>query len=132
MKPRTWLVLYLVHWYCLAVSGVMLSLQIPSGSWLSGLPWTSWGTELADGLTQGDPVSGGALWIGLGALLMALGVAGSIVASLLRLARGVDAAAAPRRDGPPASLSEQAREAAGLVEDPQVRRLIQQLNSRLG
>jgi len=142
MKPRTWLALYLVHWYCFAVSGVLLAQQVPDATWLSRLPWTSWGTELADGLTRGDPVTGGALWIALGSLLVALGVTGSLVASLFWLIRGVNVPASARTNHAPASrpspdsrvasLSRQAQEAADLVEDPQVRRLIQQLNTRLG
>ncbi len=140
MKLRIAVALYLVHWYAFAVSGVMLALQAAPGPWLASLPWTSWGTELADGLTRGEPVSGGAAWIALGALLAILGVCGSVVASLSWLARqadaasGRDAASSRSRAAPDtaATWPVRAREATDLVEDPQVRRLIQQLNTRLG
>ncbi len=86
-------------------------------------------------------MSGGALWILMGATLCALGVLASIVVSLGWLAdqeaaRGQRpaAAAAPGGQSPATepSLSPKAREAAGLVEDPRLRSLIQQLDTRLG
>ncbi len=138
---RRWLAFYLANWYAFALAGVLMSLQHPAGHWLRDLPWASWGTELGEALAGQGPVSGGALWILMGATLCALGVLASIVVSLGWLAdqeaaRGQRpaAAAAPGGQSPATepSLSPKAREAAGLVEDPRLRSLIQQLDTRLG
>jgi hypothetical protein len=132
---RKWLMFYLANWYAFAVSGALMALQHPSGPWLAGLPWAFWGTEIAQALAGGEAVSGGALWILMGASLAALGVVASLVASLSWLARTqqatprpTDALSAPSE----AALTPRAQEAADLVEDPRLRSLIQQLNTRLG
>lgn len=144
---RTALAFYLANWYALAVCGLVLALQHPSGSmaqWLADLPWTSWGTQGFEALIQGEALSGGALWLLMGASLAAVGVIGSLLASLHALTTPASAtpqAKARRRAAPgainatpgdAAALSEQGDAAAGLVEDPQLRQLIQQLNTRLG
>ncbi len=137
---RKWLMFYLANWYAFAVSGALMALQHPSGSWLADLPWAFWGTEIAQALAGGEAVSGGALWILMGASLATLGVVASLVASLSWLAnpnqartqqatpRAPDAPSVP----PEAPLTPRAQEAADLVEDPRLRSLIQQLNTRLG
>ncbi len=137
---RQWLMFYLANWYAFAVSGVLMALQHPSGSWLADLPWAFWGTEIAQALAGGDSVSGGALWILLGASLVTLGVIASLVISLSWLAdqdsarkpQALTQAPDPQTRPSEAPLTPRAREAADLVEDPQLRSLIQQLNTRLG
>lgn len=135
---RMWLAFYLANWYAFAVAGVLMSVQHSGGSWLAGLPWTSWGTEIGEALAGGHAASGGAWWLLLGAVLALTGVAASLVASLLWLAAHGEAGARPRpvatlpADGREAAFSERAREAASLVEDPRLRSLIQQLHTRLG
>jgi len=137
---RKWLMFYLANWYAFAVSGALMALQHPSGTWLADLPWAFWGTEIAQALAGGEAVSGGALWILMGATLAALGVVASLVISLSWLA-DQDSARKPQAFNPApdpqtlpaeAPLTPRAREAADLVEDPQLRSLIQQLNTRLG
>lgn len=137
---RRWLAFYLANWYAFALAGVLMSLQHPGGHWLHDLPWTSWGTELGEALAGQGPVSGGALWILLGATLSAVGVLASLVVSLGWLAdqdarRDRTRAAAAASGAPPAAtevpLSPKAQEAANLVEDPRLRSLIQQLDTRL-
>ncbi len=137
---RKWLMFYLANWYTFAVSGALMALQHPSGTWLADLPWAFWGTEIAQALAGGEAVSGGALWILMGATLAALGVVASLVISLSWLA-DQDSARKPQALNPApdpqtlpaeAPLTPRAREAADLVEDPQLRSLIQQLNTRLG
>ncbi len=135
---RKWLMFYLANWYAFAVSGALMALQHPSGTWLADLPWAFWGTEIAQALAGGEAVSGGALWILMGATLAALGVVASLVISLSWLA-DQDSARKPQALNPDpqtlpaeAPLTPRAREAADLVEDPQLRSLIQQLNTRLG
>lgn len=137
---RKWLAFYLANWYAFAVAGVMMSLQHPDGSWLAALPWTTWGTELGLALAGGNAASGGAWWLLMGATLAFIGVAGSLVTSLQWLAAHDEAhsvraqrqaAAAPSGERATA-FSDSAREAAGLVEDPGLRSLIQRLNTRLG
>ena len=135
---RKWLMFYLANWYTFAVSGALMALQHPSGTWLADLPWAFWGTEIAQALAGGEAVSGGALWILMGATLAALGVVASLVISLSWLA-DQDSARKPQALNPDpqtlpaeAPLTPRAREAADLVEDPQLRSLIQQLNTRLG
>jgi hypothetical protein len=140
---RKWLVFYLANWYAFAVSGALMALQHPSGAWLADLPWAFWGTEIAQALAGGDAVSGGALWILIGVSLTSLGVIASLAASLRWLVHQDPAAkarkpvSAPRASDPQvapseAPLTSRAQEAAELVEDPQLRSLIQQLNTRLG
>lgn len=139
---RKWVLFYLANWYAFAASGVMLSLQSPTSDWLASLPWASWGTEWALALTQGELVSGGAAWILLGVGLTAVGAGGSLLACLLWLAREAESAAtrgqrpaapAQTRDrAGPSAVSIQGSEAVDLVEDPRLRRLIQQLTTRLG
>lgn len=137
---RKWLMFYLANWYAFAVSGVLMAYQHPSDTWLADLPWAFWGTELAQALAGGEAVSGGALWILMGASLTTLGVVASLGVSLLWLADPNQARkqqAAPRTPDPqplpPESpLTPRAQEAADLVEDPRLRSLIQQLNTRLG
>ncbi len=137
---RTWLAVYLANWYAFAVAGVLLSLQRPGGSWLATLPWTAWGTEIGMALAGQEPASGGAGWILMGAALTRAGVAASVVASLMWLAAN-DSARTPGLQRPAAgapeaareaAFTDSAREAASLVEDPRLRSLIQQLNTRLG
>ncbi len=135
---RKWLMFYLANWYAFAVSGALMALQHPSGTWLADLPWAFWGTEIAQALAGGEAVSGGGLWILMGATLAALGVVASLVISLSWLA-DQDPARKPQALNPDpqtlpaeAPLTPRAREAADLVEDPQLRSLIQQLNTRLG
>jgi len=136
---RKWLAFYIANWYALAVSAVLLSQQHPTGYWLADLPWASWGTELALGLTDREAVSGRALWLLLGTVLVCAGVIGSLVASLAWLADHAMERESPaptaKIQAPPApaaALSEQAREAADLVDDPQLRSLMQRVNARLG
>lgn len=136
---RYWLAFYLANWYGLAMSGWLLSQPLAWTNWLAELPWTSWGTEIAQGLTDGETVSGGALWILVGAILVSAGVLGSLMASVVWLARQAAAheqsapSPAPLPQAPRAgTLSEQAQQAAELVDDPQVRDLIRRLNTRLG
>lgn len=136
---RIGLIVYLANWYAFAVSGWLMAAQDLSGTWLAGLPWTSWGTELADGLAGTQAVSGGALWLLMGVGLAIIGVLGSVAASMIWLAarsqerqpavRPPLRAPAPARAGP---LSQQSQEATALVEDPQLRALIQRLDARLG
>ncbi|MEY4710652.1 MAG: hypothetical protein RIS88_102 [Pseudomonadota bacterium] len=128
-----WLAFYLANWYACAVAGLLMSMQHPAGSWLASLPWTTWGTEFEQALAGGAAVSGGAVWILMGALLTALGAATSLVAGLLWLSRPAAAPTAPPEPGPhEAPLSDTARDAAALVQDPGLRTLMQQLNTRLG
>lgn len=130
---RKWLAVYLANWYAYAVAGLLMSMQHPAGSWLASLPWTTWGTELEQALAGGAAVSGGALWILMGAVLTVLGAAASMVVGLLWLARPAAAPVAPAEPAPhEALLSDNARDAVALVQDPGLRSLIQQLNTRLG
>ena len=137
---RKWLMFYLANWYAFAVSGALMALQHPSGTWLANLPWAFWGTEIAQALAGGEAVSGGALWILMGATLAALGVVASLVISLSWLAdqdsarkpQALNPAPDPQTLSSEAPLTPRAREVADLVEDPQLRSLIQQLNTRLG
>ncbi len=138
---RRWLVFYLANWYAFALAGVLMSLQPGDGRWLYELPWTSWGTQVAEALAGGEPVSGGALWILMGATLASVGVVASLVVSLAWLSDRGDTSTTQRAARRPAAtpadshavpLSPQAREAVDLVEDPRVRSLIQQLQARLG
>lgn len=135
---RKWLMFYLANWYAFAVSGALMALQHPAGTWLADLPWAFWGTEIAQALAGGEAVSGGALWILMGAGLTTLGVIASFVASLSWLAdhdqaRKPQTSARPHPSvAPEVPLTSRAQEAANLVEDPRLRSLIQQLNTRLG
>lgn len=134
---RKWLAIYLAHWYSLTVAGLLMALQSPSARWLDELPWGSWGTEIAMTLGDGDPLSGGAAWIALGAALVVIGAGWSLWAAIAWIASSASPqtkpAEPPRREpalaGP---LSARGAEAAELVEDPQLRQLIHQLNARLG
>ena len=137
---RNWLMFYLANWYAFGVSGALMALQHPAGAWLADLPWGSWGTEIAQALAGGEAVSGGALWILMGASLASVGVVASLAISLSWLAdqdqtrKPVSAPRAPPSQAAPpeAPLTSRAQEAVDLVEDPQLRSLIQQLNTRLG
>jgi|LauGreDrversion4_2_1035121.scaffolds.fasta_scaffold15191_7 hypothetical protein len=137
---RKWLLFYLANWYAFAVSGALMALQHPSGTWLADLPWAFWGTEIAQALAGGEAVSGGALWILLGASLAALGVVASLVISLSWMAdqdqarkpQALSQAPDPQAATSEAPLTPRAQEAVDLVEDPRLRSLIQQLNTRLG
>lgn len=142
---RKWLVFYLVNWYAFAVSGLLMSQQAASGHWLSDLPWTSWGTELVEGLGGAQAVSGDALWILMGAALVFTGVLGSVAASIVWLADPSAARMQREQRERPAheastvtpgdqaqALASRSQEAAELVEDPKLRALIQRLNTRLG
>lgn len=137
---RKWLMFYLANWYAFAVSGALMALQHPSGSWLADLPWAFWGTEIAQALAGGEAASGGALWILLGASLTTLGVIASLVVSLawmadqdaVRKQQATPRAPDPQALAPEPPLTPRAQEAANLVEDPRLRSLIQQLNTRLG
>ena len=137
---RKWLMFYQANWYAFAVSGALMALQHPSDTWLADLPWAFWGTEIAQALAGGEAVSGAALWILMGASLATLGVVASLVASLSWMADQDQARkeqALPRPPDPQsvpaeAPLTARAQEAADLVEDPRLRSLIQQLNTRLG
>jgi hypothetical protein len=137
---RKWLMFYLANWYAFAVSGALMALQHPSGSWLADLPWAFWGTEIAQALAGGEATSGGALWILMGASLTALGVIASLVVSLSWMADQDQArkpqttprAPDPQTLAPEPPLTLRAQEAADLVEDPRLRSLIQQLQTRLG
>ncbi len=137
---RKWLMFYLANWYAFAVSGALMALQHPSGTWLADLPWAVWGTEIAQALAGGEAASGGALWILMGASLTALGVIASLVISLSWLAdqdQAREQQATPRVPDPQTlacepPLTPRAQEAADLVEDPRLRSLIQQLHTRLG
>jgi hypothetical protein len=135
-----WLIVYLAHWYAWATSGVLLSLQHPTHTWLADLPWAYWGTDIGQALAGGDAASGGAWWILMGVVLTLVGAIASVVISLLWLAARDEPAQAdwkslptPSPQGPrEADFDESAREAARLVEDPRLRSLIQQLHTRLG
>ncbi len=139
---RKALALYLANWYAWAVSGILMALQHPAGSWLADLPWASWGTELGRTLTEGEAASGGAWWLLMGTLLALGGIVGSLVVSLLWLAARDEAGASGTsrpgqlmsrpQETQEAAFTDRAQEAAGLVEDPRLRSLIQQLNTRLG
>jgi hypothetical protein len=141
---RAGLVFYLANWWAFVVAGLLLSLQHTGSSWLSSLPWAFWGTEIAQALAGGEAATAGAWWILMGTVLTLVGVLASLVTSLLWLAaRDVQSGAGAKRTkwaantpheagAREAAFSDSAREAAGLVEDPRLRSLIQQLQTRLG
>lgn len=149
---------YWVHWYCLLVSGLLLSLETGPMVWFKQLPWMVWGTELGQSYALMQIPASGAVWLALFWALIALGFLGILVAAVSLVVMSFEASPAhntiERRpeeiqlDTPassnlahaalakvsPATVKPQADssgdELAALVNDPDISHLIRQLNSR--
>ena len=73
---------YWVHWYCLLVSGLLLSLEAGPTAWFKQLPWMVWGTELGQSYAQMQIPAAGSVWLALFWALIALGFLGILVAAV--------------------------------------------------
>ena len=73
---------YWVHWYCLLVSGLLLSLEAGPKAWFKQLPWMVWGTELGQSYAQMQIPAAGSVWLALFWALIALGFLGILVAAV--------------------------------------------------
>ena len=151
---------YWVHWYCLLVSGLLLSLDAGPTAWFKQLPWMVWGTELGQSYAQMQIPTAGAVWLLLFWTLIGLGFLGILVAAASLVVMSFEKPPAHsniehrpeeiRLDAPtpeslltPSPITAAAKpenthantpsdELAALVNDPDISHLMRQLNSRFG
>lgn len=145
MTEKRLFVGWLAHAYALGMSALMLSMPTSLASWFGQLPWLYWGTDIVEAFLLGDAPQAGSVWLALLWVQFMVSMVWLLTRVVLALmALLFDAvvlqvrARAHDTPGTPVAPTEDEEGHASspahvmaLVEDPDIRQLMQDLDRRL-
>jgi large-conductance mechanosensitive channel len=138
--------LFLAQSYALAFSAVLLSQPMGFLAWFGGLPWLYWGTDLLEAMVYQQAPDAGSVWLGLFVVQVVVGflwllswtifevMALIYNAAVKRVEQERSASAQtsePSVEHTKPSSSVQLESINDLVEDPEIQKLMHDLERRL-
>lgn len=142
MQKTAWR-LYLAQAYALGFSAWMLSTSSDVGSWFANLPWMYWGTDLLEAAVYGQMPQSGSLWLAFFVAHVVVGffwllswaifevMALIYNAAVRRVESERQAVETPLAQGAKPAPSSEPEDIESLVQDPEIQKLMHDLERRL-
>jgi hypothetical protein len=139
MLKMAWRV-YVAQAYALAFSALLLSMSAGSQAWFAQLPWLYWGTDLLEAAVYGQMPQAGSLWLGLFVVQVVVGFLWLLSWAIFEIMALIYNAAVKRVESErqaqlPAVAAHTESATPGsiesLVEDPEIQKLMHDLERRL-
>lgn len=135
--------LYVAQAYALGFSAWMLGMSTGFGAWFANLPWMYWGTDLLEAAVYGQMPQTGSLWLAFFVAHVVVGflwllswaifevMALIYNAAVRRVESERQAGEAPAARGPKSEPSTDTGAIESLVQDPEIQKLMHDLERRL-
>lgn len=145
MLKFAWII-YAAHAYALMLSGVLLAMPLGVSAWFANLPWQTWGTDLLEAVVFLQAPAPGSVWLALFVLQLFVGFLWLLSWAIFEIMALIYNAAVKRveqdrmSNGQTQSAnaqksteleSNQLDSIDELAQDPEIQRLMQDLERRL-
>lgn len=142
MQKTAWR-LYVAQAYALGFSALMLGMSSGGGAWFANLPWMYWGTDLLEAAVYGQMPQPGSLWLAFFVAHVVVGffwllswaifevMALIYNAAVRRVESERQVVDTPRTRASKTEPSTDAEAIESLVQDPEIQKLMHDLERRL-